>query len=86
MSDDEIHFSRHASDSTDDPMEMTFSMRMPHELRILGGRKARLLGLSLSEYIRHLLAAEIDKDTVHDRGDSCVLRKGPRQGPQGDGS
>jgi len=51
MSDEEIHFSRHASDSTDDPMEMTFSMRMPHELRILGGRKARLLGLSLSEYI-----------------------------------
>ena len=85
MSDDEIHFSRHAVDSTDEAMDMTFSMRIPHDLRILAGRKARLMGLSLSEYIRHLLAAEIDKDTVHDRGDSCVLRKGPRQGPQEDG-
>ena len=85
MRDDEIHFSRHAVDSTDEAMDMTFSMRIPHDLRILAGRKARLMGLSLSEYIRHLLAAEIDKDTVHDRGDSCVLRKGPRQGPQEDG-
>ena len=27
MSDDEIHFSRHAVDSTDEAMDMTFSMR-----------------------------------------------------------
>ena len=76
MRDDEIHFSRHASDSTDDPMEMTFSMRMPHELRILGGRKARLMGLSLSEYTRHLLWRAVDEDTLPEGEEAKVLRKG----------
>ena len=76
MSDDEIHFSRHASDSTDDPMEMTFSMRIPHELRILGGRKARLMGLSLSEYTRHLLWRAVDEDTLPEAEEAKVLRKG----------
>lgn len=76
MHDDEIHFSRHASDSTDDPMEMTFSMRMPHELRILAGRKARLMGLSLSEYTRHLLWRAVDEDTLPEGGEAKVLRKG----------
>ena len=44
----ELRFSRHAIDSTDEAMDMTFSLRIPHELRILAGRKARLMGLSLS--------------------------------------
>ena len=48
MRDDEIHFSRHSVDSADEAMDMTFSMRIPHDLRILAGRKARLMGLSLS--------------------------------------
>ena len=76
MSDDEIHFSRHASDSTDDPMEMTFSMRIPHDLRILAGRKARLMGLSLSEYTRHLLWRAVDEDTLPEGEEAKVLRKG----------
>ena len=76
MRGDEIHFSRHASDSTDDPMEMTFSMRMPHDLRILAGRKARLMGLSLSEYTRHLLWRAVDEDTLPEGGEEKVLRKG----------
>ena len=75
MSDD-LHFSRHASDSTDDPMEMTFSMRIPHDLRILAGRKARLMGLSLSEYTRHLLWRAVDEDTLPEGGEAKVLRKG----------
>ena len=29
MRDDEIHFSRHAVDSTDEAMDMTFSKKMP---------------------------------------------------------
>ena len=62
MRDDEIHFSRHAVDSTDEAMDMTFSMRIPHDLRILAGRKARLMGLSLSEYTRHLLWRAVDED------------------------
>ena len=76
MRGDEIHFSRHASDSTDDPMEMTFSMRIPHDLRILAGRKARLMGLSLSEYTRHLLWRAVDEDTLPEGGEEKVLRKG----------
>lgn len=74
----QIHCSRRAADSTDEPMEMTFSMRLPHDLRILGGRKARLMGLTLSEYMRHLLAKAVDSDvdTVLGEPRACVLRKG----------
>lgn len=75
MSDD-IHFSRRAVDSTDEPMEMMFSVRMPHDLRVLGGRKARLKGLSLSEYMRQLLQQAVDEDILRDEGDGGVLRKG----------
>ena len=57
-------------------MEMTFSMRLPHDLRILGGRKARLMGLSLSEYTRHLLWRAVDEDTLPDGVEAKVLRKG----------
>lgn len=74
ISDDDTQLSRRAIDSADEPMEMTFSMRLPHDLRVLGGRKARLMGLTLSEYMRHLLAVAIDMDTVHDDSDSRVLR------------
>lgn len=73
--DDEIKLSRRAIDSVAEPMEMTFSMRLPHDLRVLGGRKARLMGLSLSEYMRHLLAVAVDMDTVVDDESACVLRK-----------
>lgn len=66
--DDESQFSRHAVDSTGEPMEMMFSMRMPHDLRVLGGRKARLMGLSLSEYMRYLLARDVDADV-----DACSM-------------
>lgn len=71
--DDDIQLSRNAIG--DEPMDMTFSMRIPHDLRILGGRKARLMGLSLSEYMRHLLAQAVDMDTVHGDGEKSVLRK-----------
>lgn len=76
MHDDEIHFSRHAVDSTDEAMDMTFSMRIPHDLRILAGRKARLMGLSLSEYTRHLLWRAVDEDTLPEGEEAKVLRKG----------
>lgn len=75
MSDD-FHFSRHAVDSTDEAMGMTFSMRIPHDLRILAGRKARPMGLSLSEYTRHLLWRAVDEDTLPEGGEAKVLRKG----------
>ena len=73
---DEIRFSRHAIDPTDEAMDMTFSLRIPHELRILAGRKARLMGLSLSEYTRHLLWRAVDEDTLPDGVEAKVLRKG----------
>lgn len=72
----ELRFSRHAIDSTDEAMDMTFSMRIPHDLRILAGRKARLMGLSLSEYTRHLLWRAVDEDTLPDGEEAKVLRKG----------
>ena len=73
---DEIRFSRHAIDSTDEAMDMTFSLRIPHELRILAGRKARLMGLSLSEYTRHLLWRAVDEDTLPEADEAKVLQKG----------
>lgn len=72
----ELRFSRRAIDSTDEAMDMTFSMRIPHDLRILAGRKARLMGLSLSEYTRHLLWRAVDDDTLPDGEEAKVLRKG----------
>lgn len=70
----ELRFSRHAIDSTDEAMDMTFSLRIPHELQILAGRKARLMGLSLSEYTRHLLWRAVDEDTIPDAEEAKVLR------------
>ena len=71
----ELRFSRHAIDSTEEAMDMTFSLRIPHELRILAGRKARLMGLSLSEYTRHLLWRAVDEDTLPE-AEEKVLQKG----------
>ena len=71
----DIRFSRHAIDSTEEAMDMTFSLRIPHELRILAGRKARLMGLSLSEYTRHLLWRAVDEDTLPE-AEEKVLQKG----------
>ena len=51
-------------------------MRIPHDLRILAGRKARLMGLSLSEYTRHLLWRAVDEDTLPEGEEAKVLRKG----------
>lgn len=68
--------SRRAVDSTDEPMSEIFSLRIPYELRILGGRRARLMGLSLGEYMRYLLARDVDSgdDSVHVRPQSKALR------------
>ncbi|THF55939.1 hypothetical protein [Pseudothauera rhizosphaerae] len=76
--DDEPRLSRRASDSTDIPMDGIFSMRIPHELRILGARKARVMGLSLGEYMRHLLAKAVDSDdeNLPEPDDARALRKG----------
>ena len=71
----ELRFSRHAIDSADEAMDMTFSLRIQHELRILAGRKARLMGLSLSEYTRHLLWRAVDEDTLPE-AEEKVLQKG----------
>lgn len=62
-------------------MDGIFSMRISHDLRILGGRKARMMGLSLSEYMRFLLAQAVDddEDTVPKQTDRRVLRKGGTQ-------
>ena len=64
---DTPRFSRRAVDSCADPMEGIFSMRISHDLRILGGRKARMMGLSLSEYMRFLLAQAVDDDDPNER-------------------
>lgn len=71
-----VFTSRQAIDSTEEPMTEIFSMRIPHELRILGGRRARLMGLSLGEYMRYLLARDVDSDTdsLHDEPQPKALR------------
>ncbi len=76
LQDEAVFTSRHAIDSTEEPMTEIFSMRIPHELRILGGRRARLMGLSLGEYMRYLLARDVDSDTdsLHDGPQSKALR------------
>jgi hypothetical protein len=73
--------SRRAVDSCDEPMDSFFSMRITNDLRILGGRKARMMGLSLGEYMRFLLAQAVDddEDTVPNRIDRNVSRKGGTQ-------
>lgn len=76
--DDDLVFSRRAVDSCEDPMDGIFSMRISSDLRILGGRKARTMGLSLSEYMRFLLAKAVDsdEDTMPEEQDRRALRKG----------
>lgn len=72
---DDAQFSRTAIDSSDEPMVDIFSMRIPHDLRILGGRKARMLGLSLGEYMRLLLARAVDDDdSLPDTNSRSALR------------
>lgn len=68
--------SRHAIDSTSEAMDQMFSMRLPADLRILGGRKARLMGLSLGEYMRYLLARAVDADehSLHLPHETIALR------------
>lgn len=68
-------FSRRAIDSTNVPMDDIVTMRMPHDLRILAGRKARVMGLSLGEYIRHLVFRAVDEDIVRDDVEALVMRK-----------
>lgn len=77
----DLSLSRRAVDSCDEPMDGIFSMRISHDLRILGGRKARMMGLSLSEYMRFLLAQAVDddEDTVPNQTDLRALRKGGAQ-------
>lgn len=75
--DDDPVFSRRAVDSGDEPMDGFFSMRISNDLRILGGRKARMMGLSLGEYMRFLLARAVDSDeeTVPEQRERRVSRK-----------
>lgn len=73
----DLVFSRRAVDSCADPMDGIFSMRISNDLRVLGGRKARMMGLSLSEYMRFLLAEAVDsdEDTMPEEQELCALRK-----------
>lgn len=73
--------SRRAVDSCDEPMDSFFSIRISHDLRILGGRKARMMGLSLGEYMRFLLAQAVDddEDTMPEIANRNVSRKGGTQ-------
>lgn len=68
-------FSRRAIDSTNVPMDDIVTMRMPHDLHILGARKARVRGLSLGEYMRCLLAQDLNEDIVRDDDEALVMRK-----------
>lgn len=64
--DDQLHLSRRASDSTDLPMEATFAMRLPGDIREDGGRVARARGFSsLAEFMRFLLMREIKAHFSH---------------------
>lgn len=76
---DRERFARRARDSGDEIMEPT-SIRLPDELKILGMRKARVLGMTLGEYMRFLLARDIDSDddTVPEDGTRRVTRNGGR--------
>lgn len=74
---EEASFSRSAIDSTDVPMDTIFTMRMSDELRALGGRKARTLGVSLGEYMRIILELAVDShiESVIDTEVGRVIRK-----------
>lgn len=81
----EIPFSRRAVDSSDIPMEAAYSVRLPYDLRVLGGRTARAKGFSsLGEYMRHLLVQDIDQgifddDSLYELARGNVLRNGDRR-------
>lgn len=64
---DPIRFSRTARDSTNIPMDVTVAIRMPDTLRERGARRAREMGLSFSEYMRSLLAEDLNEDREQDR-------------------
>lgn len=76
---DPERFARRAGDSGDEIMEPT-SIRLPDELKRLGMRKARVMGLTLGEYMRFLLARDIDSDddTVPEESTRRVTRNGGR--------
>mgnify|MGYP001765871863 CR=1 FL=1 len=71
-------FSRRAVDSTNIPMDVTVTMRMPDELRERGARRAREMGFcSLSEYMRSLLVQSLDggSKVPSAKGSAKVIRR-----------
>lgn len=74
---DRERFARRAIDSGDEIMEPT-STRWPHELKILGMRRARVMGLSFGEYLRYLVARDIDSGTVPGKPCGCVTQNEDR--------
>lgn len=58
--DSRPQFSRSARDSTNIPMDVVFTMRIPDELRERGARRAREMGLSFGEYMRLLLTQDLN--------------------------
>lgn len=70
--------SRHAVDSTSDPMDDTVTIRMSHELRLCAGRRARVNGFdTFGEYVRWLIRQDVDGSmaaTLQDDAGRLVLR------------
>ncbi|NMG64351.1 ribbon-helix-helix protein, CopG family [Azoarcus indigens] len=60
----DLNLSRRAVDSSDKRMDDVVTIRMPPEVKALLDRKARALGLSLSEYMR--MKATIDDMEAED--------------------
>lgn len=71
-----IRFSRAARDSTNIPMDTVFTMRIPDELRERGARRARELGLSFGEYMRALLAEDLNEGREQERA-KVIQMDGP---------
>lgn len=70
----DAQFSRTAIDSSDDEIMEPTSIRWPYELKLLGMRRARVMGLSFGEYVRHLVARDVDSGTIPGQKCACVTR------------